>query len=88
MKRLDELNKKLDTLIKVVAISARMETILKEKSKKDQIRILSRLGLSRDIIALILGTTPLTVSVRLSELKKGKQSKSKERKGGKSGKNK
>jgi len=70
IKKLDALNRKLDTLIKVVAISSRMETIMKGKKQKEQIQILSRLGLSRNVIALMLGTTPLTVSVRLSEMKK------------------
>jgi len=64
-----EIIEKLDTLIKLVAVSSHAETILKGKSQKEQIKILSALGLSRNIIALIIGASPETVSVRLSEMK-------------------
>lgn len=77
--RLHELNEKIDTLIQVVAVSSKIETILKEKSKKQQIEILSDLGLSKNVIALIVGTTPETVSVRISEMKKKR--KKRKRKG-------
>jgi len=70
IERLDELNAKIDILIQVVAISSKMETILKDKSKKQQIEILSNLGVSRNTIALVVDTTPETVSVRVSEMKK------------------
>lgn len=72
IQKLDALNKKLDTLIKVVAVSSRTEIILKGKKQKEQIKILSGLGLSRNLIALMVGTTPLTVSVTLSKMKKKK----------------
>ena len=75
IERLDELNAKIDTLIQVVAVSAKMEIILKEKTKTQQIEILSDLGLSKDAIALIVDTTPETVSVRISEMKKRKMGK-------------
>jgi len=64
-----EVVEKLDTLIKLVAVSSHAETILKGKSQKEQIRSLFDLGLSRSIIALVVGTTPEVVSVRLSEMK-------------------
>ena len=41
----------------------------KEKSDTDQIIFLSNLGFDRNSIAAIVGTTPNTVSVRLSESK-------------------
>ena len=75
IERLDELNAKIDTLIQIVAVSAKMEIILKEKTKTQQIEILSDLGLSKDAIALIVDTTPETVSVRISEMKKRKMGK-------------
>ena len=72
IQKLDQLDKKLDTLIKLVAISSSMET-MKKKSQKEQIKILSSFGLSRTLIALLVGTTPLTVSVTLSQMKKIKK---------------
>ena len=41
MKKLDELGKKIDALIQVVAITSRKESMLKGKSKIDQIKLLS-----------------------------------------------
>ena len=73
IKKLDELGTKIDALIQVVAITSRKEIIAKGKTKTDQIVILSDLGLSRKIIALIVGTTPEAVSVRLSQLKAEKK---------------
>ena len=42
---------------------------LKDKSNAEQISALASLGFDRNAIAAVLQTTPLTVSVRLSELK-------------------
>jgi CRP-like cAMP-binding protein len=70
---LEELSAKVDALIQVVAITSRREKILKGKTKTDQIVILSDLGLSRKLIALIVGTTPGAVRARLSELKAKKK---------------
>jgi len=72
IEKLSELSRKIDVLIQVVAVTSRKETI-EEKTKKEQIKILSDLGLSRNLIALIVGTTPETVSVRLSEGKAKKK---------------
>jgi CRP-like cAMP-binding protein len=73
IRKLDDLGTKVDALIQVVAITSRKEVIAKGKTKTDQIVILSDLGLSRNIIALIVGTTPEAVSVRLSQLKAAKK---------------
>ena len=81
IKKLDELSTKIDALIQVVAITSRKEIIAKGKTKTDQIVILSDLGLSRKIIALIVGTTPEAVSVRLSQLKAEKKKTEKLEKG-------
>jgi len=70
---LEELSAKVDALIQVVAITSRQEKILKGKTKTDQIVILSDLGLSRKLIALIVGTTPGAVRARLSQLKAKKK---------------
>lgn len=72
IRKLDNLEKKLDTLIKLVAITSSMET-MKKKPQKEQIKTLSHLDLSRSLIALLVGTTPLTVSVTLSQMKKRKK---------------
>ena len=61
--RLDGLSAKMDILVQAVAISPKIETILKDKTKTQQIEILSNLRLSNDAIALIVGTTPETVAV-------------------------
>jgi CRP-like cAMP-binding protein len=71
---------KLEALIRLVAVSTNAQNLLGGKNQKEQIKILSDLGLSRNIIALVVGTTPETVSVRLSEMK----SKTQPRKGQKS----
>jgi CRP-like cAMP-binding protein len=64
-----EVIEKLDVLVKLVAVSTHAETLLAGKRQKDQIKILADLGLSRNIIALVVGTTPEIVSVRLSQMK-------------------
>lgn len=73
-KQFKELIQKLDTLIKLTAMTA-----LSRKTQKDQIKILSGLGLQPKEIAFLLGTTPLTVSVTKSKLKR-KKSKVKKKK--------
>ena len=73
IRKLDELGKKIDALIQVVAITSRKESVLKGKSKTDQIKLLSDLDLPRTIIAWIAGTTPDAVSARLSEMKAEKR---------------
>jgi hypothetical protein len=73
LKRLDALNKNIEILAKVIAVNVGKETFFKEKTQKDQqIEFLSDLGLPRNIIASMVITTPLTVSVTKSQ-KKSKQ---------------
>ena len=86
IERLGELSVKMDTLAKVVAVSTRLEIILKDKTKTQQIEILSDLGFPKDAIALIVNTTPETVSVRISETKKKREKKKKRKKGKREGK--
>ena len=81
IKKLDELSTKIDALIQVVAITSRKEITAKGKTKTDQIVILSDLGLSRKIIALIVGTTPGAVRARLSQLKAEKKKTKKPKEG-------
>jgi hypothetical protein len=69
LKKLDDLSEKVDILIKVTAISAQMETLFKGKKDKDKIKMLADMELPRNIIALLVGTTALTVSVTLSKMK-------------------
>jgi len=77
LQKVDDLNKKIDVLTTVIAIGIQKEKLLEGKIQKDQIVELDKLGLSRSIIALIVGTTPLTVSVTLSNLRKEKKAKKK-----------
>jgi len=86
VERLNELSAKIDTLAQIMAISPKIETILKSKTKTQQIEILSDLGFPNNVIALIAETTPETVSVRISELKKKREKKKKRKKGKREGK--
>ena len=79
LKKLDVLNQKIDILTTVTAIGIQKEKLLEGKSQKDQVIELDKLGLSRNILALIVGTTPLTVSVTLSNMRKEKRTKKKEK---------
>ena len=87
IKKLDELGAKIDALIEVVAITSRKESMLKGKTKTDQIKLLSDLGLHRTVVAWIVGTTPESVSVTMSQIKskakKAKKKKTEEIVGGK-----
>ena len=60
-----EVAHKLDVLISLMAIS-----ILGEKTQKQQIDLLGRAGLAAKEIAGLVGTTPNTVSVTLSKLRR------------------
>lgn len=75
LNKLDVLAKKIDILTKVTAISVQREKFLEGKKQKEQIKMLKKMGFSSSLIALILGTTPLTVSVTLSKMKKKKKAK-------------
>jgi len=70
LKKLEILAEKLDILTRVTAISIQKEKFFKDKTQKEQIEFLANIGLDRNLIALIVGTTPLTVSVTLSKMKK------------------
>ena len=75
IKKLDELGTKIDALIQVVAITSRKEKMLKGKTKASQIELLSNLGLHRTVIAWIVGTTPETVSVAMSQIRSKEKTK-------------
>ena len=87
IKKLDELSMKIDALIQVITITSRKESVLKGKSKADQIKLLSNLGLHRTVVAWIVGATPESVSVTMSQIKskakKTKRKKTEEIVGGK-----
>lgn len=79
IEKLDELSAKVDTLVQIIAISPKIETILKDKTKTQQIETLSELGFPKDAIALIVDTTLGTVSARISEMKTRKKQKVKKK---------
>jgi CRP-like cAMP-binding protein len=60
------------------AIAVRMAPS-RPRKLKDQVHFLNRLGFDRNEVAAILGSTPGSVSVRMSERKKGKRGKGKRR---------
>jgi len=64
-------SRKLDAIIALLAIDN-----LGDKSKSDNILLLSQYGLDNSTIASIVGSTPGTVAVRISEAKKTKGNKS------------
>ncbi len=81
-KKLDALVERIDTIAMVIACKPNGEQInrlFKNKSQKEQIRILKDWNFPNEIAALIIGTTPETVRVTLakmkSEEKKGKRPK-------------
>ncbi len=55
-------------------------TVIEGKKQKDQIRILALAGLDRHEIARLLSTTPLTVSVVISNIRKEGAIRGRERK--------
>ena len=67
-----EIVDKLDTLIRLVAIG-----LCGEKPQLEKIRILASAGLAPRDIADVIGTTPNTVSVALSSLRKANKTKRK-----------
>lgn len=71
-KQFEILSKKLDTIITLLALDKEK---LNEKTKSDAILYLNELGLDNSTIALVTGSTPGTVAVRISEAKKAKGNK-------------
>ena len=69
---LKALEEKMDTLIKLGACG-----LIDGKTQKEQIEMLSRVGLSPKEIAGLIGTTSNTVSVILTGLRKSKKKRSK-----------
>ena len=81
LEKLDTLAEKIDILAIITALGIQKEKFFKNKTQKEQIEFLASMGLNRNLIALIVGTTPLTVSVTLSKMKKkqkGRETKSNE----------
>ncbi len=72
--KLDVLAGKIDTLTIVTAnLANQHQKALEGKTQTEQIQILSKRKLPKEAIALIVGTTLETVSVRLSEMKSKKK---------------
>jgi hypothetical protein len=70
MKDAEEISKKLDVLIRLIATTVGADLPTSERAP-----LLSRAGLDRNSIAAVCGTTPEAVSVRLAEAKKGSRRK-------------
>ncbi len=73
-KDLKALEEKMDTLIKLVACG-----LIADKSQREQIEMLSRIGLPPKEIAGLIGTTSNTVSVILAGLRKTKKKSKRKR---------
>jgi DNA-binding NarL/FixJ family response regulator len=66
----DDIVKRLDSLIRLVAVG-----VCADKSQRDSIAILNSAGLAPKEIAEFLQTTPNTVSVTLSSMRRQKSGK-------------
>jgi hypothetical protein len=76
LKKLDFLAEKIGVLAFVTAnLGSQHQKVLEGKTQAEQIQILSKRKLPREAIALIVGTTPEVVSVRLSQMKQKKEKK-------------
>jgi len=74
LKKLGVLAEKIDILAIVTAnLANQHQKALEGKTQTEQIQILSKRKLPKEAIALIVGTTVETVSVRLSEMKSRKK---------------
>lgn len=63
---------KIDLLTSIIALTSSMPSDFREKSKKDQVKLIYQFNqkINRNVIATIVGTTPGTVSVYLSEMRR------------------
>ena len=68
----DQLINKIDILTSVVAFTSNLPSNFRDLSKRDQIKTIYKFNskIDRTIIAIIVGTTPETISSRLSEMRK------------------
>lgn len=79
-KQLKALNRNIDVLNKVTAVSIGREEIFKGKeTKEEKIEALDKIGLPRTLIAIMIGSTPESVSA-LKSMKKPKSRKQKTQK--------
>jgi hypothetical protein len=63
VKQLKTLNESIEVLSKITAVNIFKEEIFKDKTKKeDRIEILTKMGLPRNLIAIVVGSTPESVS--------------------------
>jgi hypothetical protein len=77
LKQIKVLSENMDILTKVTAVNIGKEEIFKGKDKKEEkIEILDKMGLPRNIIAIITGSTPESVS-SFKSMKKPRASKPK-----------
>ena len=62
---------KIDLLTSVIALTSSLPPDFRKISKKDQVKSIYQFNLkiNRNVIAMIVGTTPGTVSTYLSELR-------------------
>jgi hypothetical protein len=77
-KLLQDLNANIQVLSKVTALTFRKDSIFKGKeTKQEQIEVLDGMKLPDEIIALIIGSTPESVSAMRSQRKAKAKSKTK-----------
>jgi len=77
IRQLRKLNENIDTLAKVTAVNIGQEEIFKgRETKEEKIEILDKMGLPNNLIAIITGSTPHSVS-QFKSVKKPKPSEKK-----------
>jgi hypothetical protein len=77
IEKLNEISEKLDILTILYAGKENFIKLLEKKNQTEQIQTLRKWKLSNEVIAIIMGTTPDVVGVRISEMKSPKNSKQK-----------
>ncbi len=62
---------KIDLLTSIIALTSSLPSDFRDKSKKEQVKMIYQFNpnINRNVIAIIVGTTPGTVSVYLSEMR-------------------
>jgi hypothetical protein len=78
IKQIKLLNSNIETLAKVIAVDIGKEELLKGKETKEaKIEVLDKIGIPRTIIAIMIGSTPESVSAFKSMKREPKNKKKK-----------
>ena len=67
----NQIIEKIDLLTSVIALTSSLPSDFRDKTKKEQVKMIYQFNpkINRNVMAIIVGTTPGTVSVYLSEMR-------------------